>query len=171
MDCLIRPWEREDAADLAKALNNQNVQKNLRDGIPYPYTVDDAKEFIRAMLQTDPNQAFSFAIVAEGIVIGSIGAFRKENIHCRTAEIGYYIGEPFWGRGYGTSAVKQVCGRVFETTDIIRIFAEPFAHNAASCRILEKAGFVFEGLMRQNAIKNGIVTDMKLYALLKEDIR
>lgn len=71
------------------------------------------------------------------------------------------------GNGLGMSAVKQVCSYIFENTDIIRIFAEPFAYNKASCRVLEKAGFQFEGLLRNNAIKNGKVLDMRMYSLFK----
>lgn len=141
MECTIRNWQLEDASELAEALNNQNVQDNLRDGLPYPYTQNDAEEFIKAMLAADPKTTFAFAITFGYKIIGRIGVFRKENIHFRTAEIGYYIAEPFWGKGLGTSAVRQACHYIFENTDIIRIFAEPFAYNAASCRILEKSGF------------------------------
>lgn len=82
--------------------------------------------------------------------------------------MGYYIGEAYWGCGLGTSAVTQVCTYIFENTDIIRIFAEPFAYNTVSCRVLEKAGFQFEGLLRSNAVKNGNVIDMKRYSLIKD---
>lgn len=170
MECRIRPWRLADAADLADAINNQKVQDNLRDGIPFPYTQRDASEYITAMLRADPDKVFGFAITVEDTAIGSIGVFRQDNIHARTAEPGYYLAEPFWGRGYGTCAVQQVCRLVFNTTDILRIFAEPFAHNLASCRVLEKAGFSLEGVMRKNAVKNGNVYDMKLYALLKETV-
>lgn len=139
MDCNIRKWRVEDAADLALALNNKNILNNLRDGLSYPYTKKDAEDYISAMLQSDENTTYAFAITVEDKAIGSIGVFRKDNIHCRTAEMGYYVAEPFWGQGIGTSAVQQTCRYVFEHTDIIRIFAEPFAYNTASCRILEKA--------------------------------
>lgn len=167
MDCKIRQWTIEDAADLASAVNNKNVQDHLRDGLPYPYTEEDAKDFINAMLSADKNSTFPFAIASGAKAVGSIGVFRKENIHCRTAELGYFIAEPFWGKGFGTSAVRQICRYIFENTDIIRIFAEPFAYNAASCRILEKSGFAYEGTLRNNAFKNGRILDMKLYALIK----
>lgn len=168
MDCEIRAWRIEDKTALAGLLNNKNILNNLRDGLPYPYTADDAGEYIAAMRAADQTKAFAFAIAAGSALVGSIGVFRQENIHGRTAEMGYYIGEPYWGRGFGTSAVKQACRYVFEHTDIIRIFAEPFARNAASCRVLEKAGFQLEGILRSNAVKNGVVLDMKLYALVKE---
>lgn len=167
MDCKIREWRIEDSADLAKMLNNKNIMNNLRDGLPYPYTEKDAKDYINSMLSADITKTYAFAITLDDVVIGSIGVFRCENIHSKTAEMGYYIGEPYWGKGYGTSAVKQVCGYIFKKTDIIRIFAEPFAYNAASCRVLEKAGFELEGILRSNAVKNGKVVDMKMYALIK----
>lgn len=170
MDCIIRAWNAEDKSALSEILNNKNILDNLRDGLPYPYTEKDAEEYIHAMLSADKTKTFAFAIVANGRVIGSIGVFRCDNIHSRTAEMGYYIGEAYWGNGYGTSAVKQVCEYVFNHTDIIRIFAEPFAKNMASCRVLEKAGFQFEGTLHSNAVKNGEVLDMKMYARIKNTI-
>lgn len=169
MECSIRKWKMEDAAWLAELLNNKKILDNLRDGLPYPYTKKDAEEYISSMLSADQTKSFAFAITVNGKVAGSIGVFRCENIHFRTAEMGYYIGETYWGNGLGTSAVTQVSDYIFENTDIIRIFAEPFADNIASCRILEKAGFQFEGLLRSNALKNGKVLDMKMYALVKGD--
>ena len=167
MECSIRRWKMEDAPALAAVINNPNIQKNLRDGIPFPYTDDDARVFIKATLAADPQRTFAFAVILGDTVIGSIGVFRRDNIHGRTAELGYYIAEPHWGKGFGTSAVKQICRYIFQNTDIVRIFAEPFAHNAASCRILEKCGFVFEGTLQKNAEKNGEILDMRMYALLK----
>lgn len=164
MECTIRKWKMTDASNLAEMLNNKKILDNLRDGLPYPYTTKDAEDYIQAMLSADQTKTFAFAITVGDKLVGSIGVFRCENIHFRTAEMGYYIGEHYWGKGLGTSAVMQVCDYVFEHTDIIRIFAEPFAYNAASCRVLEKAGFQFEGLLRSNAVKNGNVLDMKMYA-------
>ena len=168
MECRIREWRIEDAARLAEMLNNTNILNNLRDGLPYPYTETDAEEYINSMRMADKNKTFAFAITVDDKVVGSIGVFRCDNIHSRTAEMGYYIGEPYWGCGLGTSAVTQVCTYIFEHTDIIRIFAEPFAYNTVSCRVLEKAGFQFEGLLRSNAVKNGNVIDMKMYSLIKD---
>ncbi|RGU94604.1 N-acetyltransferase [Clostridium sp. AF15-17LB] len=169
MTCRIRKWEMSDARDLAEALSNTKVQDNLRDGLPYPYTEQDGKDFISDMLAADENETFAFAVTADSKVIGSIGVFRQQNIHRRTAELGYYIAEGYWGRGLMTEAVTQVCRHVFENSDIIRIYVEPFAYNAASCRVLEKAGFKYEGTLRDNAVKNGKVIDMKMYSLLKAE--
>lgn len=168
MKCRIRKWELSDAKDLAAALSNKKVQDNLRDGLPYPYTVQDGKEFISAMLSADENETFAFAIMVDDKVVGSIGIFRQGNIHSQTAELGYYIAEEYWGKGIMTEAVKQICEYVFGDSDIIRIYAEPFAYNIASCRVLEKVGFQYEGTLRSNAVKNGKVIDMKMYSLIKE---
>lgn len=167
MEIRIREWKVEDKVDLAENLNNEKILNNLRDGLPYPYTEKDAEDFINAMLSADENKIYAFAITLDDKVIGSIGVFRCENIHYRTAEMGYYIGEKYWGNGYMTIAVKQICKYIFDNTDIIRIFAEPFAYNTASCRVLEKVGFTYEGLLRSNALKNGNIIDMKMYALIK----
>jgi len=136
IDCKIRHWRMEDAESLATALNNKKIHDNLRDGLPLPYTVKDAEIYITAMLEADKNTTYAFAVTAHDKAIGSIGVFRKDNIHFQTAEMGYYIAEPYWGQEFGTSAVRQVCQYIFDNTDIIRIFAEPFAYNHASCRIV-----------------------------------
>ena len=145
------------------------MQNNLRDGLPYPYTEQDGEEYISAMLSSDEKETFAFAITADNKVIGSIGVFRQENIHRQTAELGYYIAEEYWGKGIMTEAVKQICEYVFDKSDIIRIYAEPFAYNTPSCRVLEKAGFQYEGTLRSNAVKNGKVIDMKMYSYLKTE--
>ena len=147
----------------------KKVQDNLRDGLPYPYTEQDGKDFISAMLSADENETFAFAITVDNIAVGSIGVYRQGNIHRRTAELGYYIAEEYWGKGIMTEAVRKICEYVFGKSDIIRIYAEPFAYNKASCRVLEKAGFQYEGTLRSNAVKNGKVIDMKMYSLIKEE--
>ena len=122
------------------------------------------------MLSANEDDTFAFAITADNKVVGSIGVFRQGNIHRQIAELGYYIAEEYWGKGIMTEAVKQICECVFDKSDIIRIYAEPFAYNIASCRVLEKAGFQYEGTLRSNAVKNGKVIDMKMYSLLKMEI-
>lgn len=167
MKCRIRKWELSDAGNLAETLSNKKIQDNLRDGLPYPYTEQDGIDFISDMLSADENDTFAFAITIDGKVIGSISVFRQGNIHRQTAELGYYIAEEYWGKGIMTEAVKQICEYVFMKSDIIRIYAEPFAYNTASCRVLEKAGFQYEGTLRKNAVKNGKVIDMKMFSKLK----
>ena len=166
--CILRRWREEDAPELAGIITPA-VLKNLRDGIPFPYTVQDGRDFISSMLAADPRSTFSFAIVTEGRVAGNIGVFRQENIHFRTAQLGYYMGEAWQGRGIATSAVQQICELVFKSSDILRIWAEPFARNAASRRVLEKAGFTLEGVLRKNAVKSGEILDTCIYSLVREE--
>ena len=168
MNCKIRKWKLTDAKDIAVALSNKKIQDNLRDGLPYPYSEQDGIDFISSMLSANEDETFAFAITLDDKVIGSIGVFRQQNIHRQTAEMGYYIAEEYWGKGIMTDAVKQICEYVFENSDILRIYAEPFAYNTGSCRVLEKAGFQYEGTLRNNAVKNGKVIDMKMYSLLRE---
>lgn len=167
MKCELRKWRLSDAKDLAAALNNKHILNNLRDGLPFPYTERDAAEYIAAMLASDEHDTFAYAIALGDRAIGSIGAFRQGNIHRRTAELGYYLAEEYWGKGIMTDAIRQLCGLIFETTDILRIYAEPFSYNAGSRRALEKAGFTCEGPMKSNAVKNGKVVDMTLYSLTR----
>ena len=158
-----------DAKDIAVALSNKKIQDNLRDGLPYPYSEQDGIDFISSMLSANEDETFAFAITLDDKVIGSIGVFRQQNIHRQTAEMGYYIAEEYWGKGIMTDAVKQICEYVFKNSDILRIYAEPFAYNIGSCRVLEKTGFQYEGTLRNNAVKNGKVIDMKMYSLLREE--
>lgn len=167
MICKIRQWRESDAPDLAAALSNEKILDNLRDGLPFPYTEKDGLDFIKAMLSSEKNDTFPFAVTVDDKAIGSIAVFRQGNIHRLTGELGYYIAEEYWGNGIMTQAVRQICEYVFKNSDLIRIYAEPFAYNTASCRVLEKAGFQLEGVLRNNAIKNGKVLDMKMYSLIK----
>jgi RimJ/RimL family protein N-acetyltransferase len=169
MYCKIRKWKLTDAKDIAVALSNKKIQDNLRDGLPYPYSEQDGIDYISSMLSANEDETFAFAITLDDKVIGSIGVFRQQNIHRQTAEMGYYIAEEYWGKGIMTDAVKQICEYVFKNSDILRIYAEPFAYNTGSCRVLEKAGFQYEGTLRNNAVKNGKVIDMKMYSLLREE--
>lgn len=164
----LREWRKEDARALASLLNDRKILDNLRDGLPFPYTENDALFYINSCINADKNAKFCFAIISDGEVVGSIGVFRQGNIHFKTAELGYYIGANYWGKGIMTEAVRLVCKYVFGNTDVVRIYAEPFAENIGSCRVLEMNGFILEGVLRKNAYKNGVFRDMKMYALVKE---
>ena len=167
MEICLRTWRLADAADLAAGLNNKNVLNNLRDGLPFPYTEQAVREYITAMLAADKDNTFAYAITADDRAVGSIGAFRQGNIHRQTAELGYYLAEEYWGRGIMTQAIRQLCGHLFATTDLVRIYATPFSHNIGSRRALEKAGFTREGTMKYSAVKNGKLLDMTLYSLTR----
>ena len=170
MDYGLREWRITDAPELARFLSNKNILDKLRDGPTFPYSVKDAEAYIVQLLASVPGSSFCFAVTDNDKAIGNIGAFRGNNIHSQTAELGYYLDEEYWGKGIITNGVKDVCNHIFRNTDIIRIYAEPFADNIASCRVLEKCGFTCEGILRQNAIKNGVIKDMKMYSLLKEKL-
>lgn len=167
MKCCLRTWRLSDAKDLAAVLNHKHILNHLRDGLPFPYTERDGEAYIRAMLAADEKDTFAYAITVDDKVIGSIGAFRQGNIHRQTAELGYYLAEAYWGQGMMTDAIRQFCRMLFETTDILRIYAEPFSYNIGSRRALEKAGFTCEGTMKNNAVKNGKTVDMMLYSLTR----
>ena len=164
----LRPWRLSDAAALPGLIGDPAVQRNLRDGLPFPYTEADARTFLTAMLAADPEETFPFAIAWDDVAIGSLSLLRQGNLHRRTAELGYYLGRAYWGRGIMTWGVGAGCQWAFAHTDLLRIYAMPFARNLPSCRVLEKAGFQLEGTLRQNAVKDGEVLDMKLYARLRE---
>lgn len=165
----IRPFTPDDASDLALALNNPKIQQNLRDGIPLPYTPLDAAAFFSANQAAPPGIQYNWAIQENGRAIGSIGLYRMDNIHSRSAELGYWFSENFWGRGFVSQAVREVLRFAFSETDLIRIFAEPFSYNGPSCRVLEKVGFQKEGILRSHAVKHGRILDITLYAYLRKD--
>jgi RimJ/RimL family protein N-acetyltransferase len=164
----VRSWRREDASSLARNANNPRVAENLRDRFPHPYTERDAREWIQISLTRDPPR--SFAIAAGDEVIGGIGFEPQSDVHSRSAEMGYWIAEPYWGRGIATLAVNAVVRYAFASTDLIRVFATVYDRNAASARVLEKAGFTYEGRMRQSVVKQGRVMDQLLYSILKEEV-
>ncbi|MCL2063493.1 MAG: GNAT family N-acetyltransferase [Candidatus Cloacimonetes bacterium] len=167
---MIREWKMSDVSDLVKMINNKKITDNMRDGIPIPYTEKDAEIFISSVHNADKDTQYVYAITSEDKIAGNIGIYRKTNIYRYSGELGYYISENYWNQGIATEAIKQICELVFLNTDIVRIIADPFSYNIASCRALEKAGFLFEGLLKKNAFKNGKFIDMKLYSLVKDNI-
>lgn len=162
-----RPWRIQDAADVAAYADNPKVAANLRNVFPHPYTVRDAQAFIASCIEQEGNRQLCRAVTVDGRAVGSIGVFCGSDVLEKSAELGYWLGEPYWGQGIMTDAVKQICQAAFERFDIVRIFAEPFAYNQGSRRVLEKAGFMLEGIMRNGIYKNGQIYDYCMYALLK----
>ena len=162
--CTLRPWRPADADALAKYANNPNVACNLRDRFPHPYTLRDAKAFIHSCASVRPH--VSFAIVVDREAIGGIGISSGSDVERFSAEIGYWLGEPFWGRGITVEAVKLMSAYAFDTCRLLRLFALPFAENRQSTRVLEKAGYTREGILRASAVKAGAVRDQAIYALV-----
>lgn len=165
--CTVRSWEFSDVDTLPAYANNRKIWMNLRDAFPHPYTKQNARDWIRGVKQRPPET--SFAIDVDGEAIGGVGFVLHPDVERVSAEIGYWIGEPFWGRGIVTDALRAVTAYAMETHGLTRIYAVPFAWNAASCRVLEKAGYVLEARLRKSAIKDGRLTDQLQYAFIAPD--
>jgi [ribosomal protein S5]-alanine N-acetyltransferase len=162
---MIRPWNSQDSAALVNYANNRKVWLNLRDAFPHPYTEANAAAFLEMVDRQNPTTFF--AIATEDEAIGGIGISLNQDVHRLTAEMGYWLGEPYWGRGLMTETVAKFTQYVFECFQLVRIYAEPYASNASSCRVLEKAGFTLEGRMRRSVIKDGQILDQFLYARIR----
>ena len=158
---MVRDWRHGDVRSLAHHANNRNVWINLRDRFPYPYTENDARQFLAHVAEQSP--ATVWAVEVDGEAAGGIGVVQLGDIERVSAEIGYWLGEACWGRGIMTDALKAVTDAVFQHHDLWRIFALPFAENVGSIRVLEKAGYVLEGRMPQSAIKEGVIRDQLMY--------
>ena len=167
-DYMIRDWAKEDARSIAKHANNRNVAMWLRDGFPCPYTVSDAEAFLALVSQQNVRTAFALATADEAV--GGIGLEFGKDVHRFTAELGYWLGEPFWGRGFMTEAVRQFTAWAFGQFEVYRIHATVFGGNTASRRVLEKAGFQQEGCLRASVFKNGRILDQFLYAKIRNDL-
>jgi RimJ/RimL family protein N-acetyltransferase len=162
--CAVRSWSTGDVVSLAAYANNRRIWMNLRDAFPHPYTEHHAREFIRAVRIRHPET--TFAIDVGGVAVGSIGYVLHADVERVSAEIGYWIAEPFWGKGIATDALGAVTAHAVATHGLTRIYAVPFAWNAASCRVLEKAGYALEARLRRSAIKDGQITDQFQYAFV-----
>lgn len=165
----LRKWKLEDVSDVAYYANNEKVAANLRNVFPYPYTLQDAEDYVRSCVENSEERQICRAIVVDGRVAGSIGIFCGTDVYEKTGELGYWLAEDFWGKGIMTEAAKQICREAFEKFDIVRIYAEPYAYNTGSRRVLEKAGFELEGIMKNGIYKNGQIHDYCIYALLREE--
>jgi RimJ/RimL family protein N-acetyltransferase len=165
--CDVRSWRGSDVDAVARYADNRNIWLNLRDAFPHPYTRRDARDFIHAARQRAPETMFAIAVNDEAV--GGIGFLLQTDVERTSAEIGYWLGEPFWGRGLMTEALVAVTAHAIRAHHLTRVFALPFASNTASCRVLEKAGYVLEGRLRRSAIKDGRVTDQLQYAWITDD--
>lgn len=162
---LLRPWRAGDEPSLVRHANNRKVWMNVRDHFPHPYTHGDAVRWVQhASLHLSESV---FAIVVNGEAAGSIGLIAKDDVYRKSMEIGYWLGEDFWGRGIVTEAVGAVTRYGFEQFDIVRIYADIFDWNTPSARVLEKNGYRCEARLSRAVVKDGIVTDALLYAITK----
>src|SRR3954447_18531661 len=162
--CEVRSWRPTDAEPLGRHADNRKIWLNLRDAFPHPYTGHDAREYIRSVRNRAPETAFAIAVDEEAI--GGVGFVLRPDVQRVSAEIGYWLGEPFWGRGIATDALVALTGYAVATYALTRVYALPFAWNVASCRVLEKAGYRLEARLHRSAIKNGVITDQMQYAFI-----
>jgi RimJ/RimL family protein N-acetyltransferase len=162
--CTLRPWRAGDEVTLVPHANDRRVWRNLRDRFPHPYTANDAVQWVRmASLLTDSQ----FAIEVEGAAVGGIGFEQLDDVYRVGAELGYWLGAELWGRGIMTEAVRAVAAHAFAAAEIDRLQAGVFSWNAASMRVLEKAGFVREGTYRRAVLKDGAIGDLVMFVRLR----
>lgn len=168
MEIGLRKWKLEDKEDVAYYANNQKVAENLRNSFPHPYTLADAEWFLKFCIEQDGRRQLHRAITISDRSVGSISISLGEDVYEKSAELGYWLAEEFWGNGIMSYAVRTICKEAFQMFDLERIYAEPFARNTGSRRVLEKAGFTLEGTMRNGLYKRGEFADYCMYGLLKE---
>jgi ribosomal-protein-alanine N-acetyltransferase len=164
--CVVRSWTVDDLGPLVRHADNRKIWLNLRDRFPHPYTRRDGRDFIHTARSQRPETMF--AIEVDGEAAGGIGFVQHIDVERVSAEIGYWLAEPCWGRGIATEALVAVTRYAIETHQLTRVFALPYAHNDASRRVLEKAGYVLEGRLRRSAIKDGQIVDQLQYAFISE---
>ncbi len=162
--CTVRPWRITDVPPLVKYANNAHIARQLRDRFPHPYPAADARHFIHAV--AGARTPTSFAIVIDDEAAGAIGISPGADVERFSAEIGYWLGEPFWGRGIVPEALRLVSAYAFDTCNMLRLFALPFADNVQSIRALEKAGYLHEAILRASSVKHGQVRDQALFSLV-----
>jgi RimJ/RimL family protein N-acetyltransferase len=164
-DLQVRSWRKADLDALLRHANNPKIAANLRDQFPHPYTRRDAIDYLNFVRDQRPER--SFALQHGDEAVGALGFQIGVDISRVSAEIGYWVGESFWGRGLATRAVGAITDWAFSEYRLTRVFAMVFAYNAPSIRVLEKAGFQKEGILRRSAMKNGVVLDQVMYAKVR----
>lgn len=163
MDIILRPWHLNDAEHLAEIANNSNIAKFMMNQFPHPYTLENANAFINMASANTPKNIL--AIDLNGKAIGGIGTHLQSDVYCKNAELGYWLGEDYWGKGYITKAVQLMIEYAFKSFEIERIFAKPFGSNKASQKVLEKSGFVLEAQLSKTIYKNNVYEDELIYAV------
>lgn len=164
MEFTLRPWSLADLPSLVRYANDPTVAGNLMDTFPHPYTEADGRASLERFMARDPQEVLAIAV--DGNAVGAVGIHPKDDVYRCNAELGYWIGAPFRGKGIMTNAIQQATARAFLILpEITRIFARPFGSNKASQRVLEKAGFILEARLAQTFVKNGILQDELIYAV------
>jgi [ribosomal protein S5]-alanine N-acetyltransferase len=160
--CTLRRWAASDAEALVHHADNPEIARQLRDRFPHPYRREDARAFLRVVAAAEPPT--NFAIVVNGQAAGGLGYVPGADVERFSAEVGYWLGQECWGRGVGTEALRLFTAYAFDELGLLRLFALPFADNTGSARVLEKAGYVLEGILKASCVKYGQPRDQALYA-------
>ncbi|KAI6775992.1 hypothetical protein HG530_002750 [Fusarium avenaceum] len=167
-NCVVRAYHSGDVESLAKAANNSQIARWMQNGFPHPYTVKDAEEWISIANTPSPLRDFAICQPDGTTVIGGVGLKAREDVHHRTMEIGYWIAEDYWHQGIATQVITAFSSWAFDNfTNLVRLEAEVFDGNTASCRVLEKCGFEFEGRQRAAVEKLGVILDTYTYVKLR----
>jgi [ribosomal protein S5]-alanine N-acetyltransferase len=161
----LRQWVPTDLDSLVTNANNINVWNNLRNYFPHPYTIEAGNEWLEKTIDATP--IVNLAIDVDGVAIGGIGLILNSDVYVMSAEIGYWLGQDYWGKGIGTEAVRLMVEYAFYYFDIVRLYAEVFETNKTSMRILEKNGFYLEGVRRKAVLKNGVLMDDYIWVKLR----
>jgi RimJ/RimL family protein N-acetyltransferase len=164
----LRPWTINDLDSLVKFANNFNIAKNLMNVFPHPYTFENGKDFIEMANKNKPPNIL--AIEVNGEAAGAIGVHLQNDIYCKNAEMGYWLAEPYWGKGIISKAIAQMKDYAFKNWDINRIYARPFGYNIGSQKALEKAGFKLEARLENTIFKNGEYADELIYAIRRQEV-
>jgi RimJ/RimL family protein N-acetyltransferase len=163
--CLLRNWQLSDAPSLVKHANNKKIADNLRDAFPHPYSIESAEFFINHIANDSKN--IILAICVNDEAVGGIGIHPKEDVYHVSAELGYWLSVQYWNHGIVTEATKAIVKYTFENLLIHRIYSGVFEHNKASMKVLEKCGFTLEAIHKKAVIKNSIIMDEYIWAILK----
>jgi [ribosomal protein S5]-alanine N-acetyltransferase len=164
-DIKLRPFRLSDGARLVELANNENIARNLRDGFPNPYNLQHAETFLRKFMDLDPPTFF--AIEYKGEHVGNISLLKGQDVYRKSAEVGYFIGEDYWNKGIATTALGLICDYGFKNLDIARIHTGVYEHNLASQRVLEKCGFVKEGIFKMAVYKRELFWNEVRYAKIQ----
>ena len=166
--CTLRPWCTKDAEALVRNANSPKIARNMTNIYPSPYRESDAAHWLNVR-STDVGPCAHLAVEIDGEAAGGVGIHTRTDVHAHTAELGYWLGESYWGNGYMTEVINVVVPYAFETFELHRLEACQFGWNPASGKVLEKAGFRLEGCLREAIYKDGEYTDRLIYGLLRAE--
>jgi RimJ/RimL family protein N-acetyltransferase len=162
----LRPWNTGDHESLVRHGNNRLVWRNLTDMFPHPYTHEDAVEWVG--IASNPGASIFLAIDLEGEAIGGVGVIARDGNDFHTGQFGYWLGQKHWGQGVATQSARALKNHAFSGGRFKRLEAPVFAWNPRSMRVLEKVGFIKEGILRKSVLKDGQLIDSVMYAAVSD---